>query len=126
MALFTLTAIRYLKMGVKIWNKELFGIRLKRRLKPQDLTSCNWAGDESPAFPELCLRPVFSGTEVVVVVVSLSEEGVFIISHCVYFAACSGHAAIFPVSPVSSSFLPSPASPASLSDAAVLCGTEDL
>lgn len=49
----------------------------------------------------------------------------FIVFPSACFAACSDNAAIFSISPISSSFLSSPASPASLSNAAVFCGTKD-
>lgn len=49
----------------------------------------------------------------------------FIVFPSACFAACSDNAAIFSVGPISSSFLSSPASPASLSNAAVFCGTKD-
>lgn len=49
----------------------------------------------------------------------------FIVFPFACFAACSDNAAIFSVGPISSSFLSSPASPASLSNTAVFCGTKD-
>lgn len=101
----------------------LWKAKMRTKITVPDLLFSS--GDESPAFSELCLRPLFSETEFVLVVISFSKWVVFTVFHCVYFAACSGNAAIFSVSPISSSFLSSPAPPASLSNATVFCGTKD-